>query len=392
MRIKNRIYALAVTAGMIVGAFGVNVLGVPGNNGDIEYTDVNKDDWYYQYVKFLSEKNVVNGVTETEFMPSGTFTVAQSAAVITRYLGLEDMAAERLSAMKLLGVKGSDKWYAGYIQLMHEAGIMDVTEYGCSVNGKSVSIDDASRVEAPVNRYEFAAFVTRSFELDGTEIKIPSGDGSGNEFIHGGFYDESKLELYIPYVKDYNDIPSSYEYYVLKAYYNGIFNGDNNGNFNPMNNLTRGEMAKIVSVILDKSQRVRIDPEINQNDVAESENKTAKPLDDGYADEYLLKAASSVVLYTDKDKMYLLYQIKDALPDGYILEVRQYRKRSSGLDTVVNSKSLNSVNSFINCDFEKGDKLVFLVKDAYNGSIADAYILTLNSTDNISHNSLRYAR
>ena len=206
--VKKKIYALSAAAGLVFGMLNGNyAFGDAANIAALSalaFTDVSENDWFYPYVAYLTENSVVKGMSDTAFAPQGTFTVAEAAAVITRYLGLEQEAAKRKSAMEVLNVAGAEKWYAGYIQLMYEAGIIDVSAYGCSVMGRHVSIDSAELLEKPVKRFEFAAFITRSFELDGTEIRSTVGEGLGHEFIYSGSYDESELETFAPFIKDYS--------------------------------------------------------------------------------------------------------------------------------------------------------------------------------------------
>ena len=65
------------------------------------------------------------------------------------------------------------------------------------------------------------------------------------------------MEKYAAEIADYWYIPEEARWDVLKAYYNGIFNGDEMGNFNPGSALTRAEMSKVVAVISDPSMRKR---------------------------------------------------------------------------------------------------------------------------------------
>jgi hypothetical protein len=60
------------------------------------------------------------------------------------------------------------------------------------------------------------------------------------------------------FIADFDEIPQNSREKVLKAYYNGIFNGDAEGRFNPNNNLTRAEMAKVLATIKDFSLRTRL--------------------------------------------------------------------------------------------------------------------------------------
>lgn len=407
--VKKKLYAVFAVVGLICGIIGTGSVAFSQPHAteeelsdslaeQIEFEDVSETDWFYEYVTYLTENGIVNGMTETLFDPYGTFTVAQSAAIISRYLSLEDEAAERKEAMTLLGVEGADLWYSGYIQIMHEACIMDVTEYGCNVNGESIAINSTELFDAPVKRYEFATFITRSFELDGTEIRAgENGDSFGHEFILNGAYDESKLELYIPYIRDYDLIPSEYRYYILKAYYNGIFNGDDLGNFNPLNNLTRGEMAKVTAVIMNPELRKVID--VSENRLPES-----YLLDDS---DYLSKHGQKLLKHTSSDKIlelesvgikimdnsgtkHILYEPVKNAPDGFKFEIKHYRPDNSGFDTEISdSAELTSDYTYKNT-FNNKDKFILLLKDSATGETVDAYQISFNMIGEVVRSHCSY--
>lgn len=391
-KVKKKIYALFAVFGVIVGSLCTTITAdekIQDSNETIEgsiqqtidFIDVLQSDWFYPYVTYLTENKIVNGMTETEFEPKGTFTVAQSAAIITRYLGLESKAGELKTAMETLGVAGADKWYAGYIQLMHETGIIDVSEYGCTVNGTSISIDSTELLDAPIKRYEFATFVTKSFDFE-----------SGNKFIHGGEYKENELELYIPFINDYFDIPEENREYILKAYYNGIFNGDDLSNFNPVNNLTRAEMAKVAAVIINPDLRTRINVFSNE-----------------YSDTYIIKDEDYIV---KKQEKILKHEVTDAIleceakgitlsdsgieyiqqknaPDGYEFEVRHYRKSQDGFDTEI-TDTMKVTDADYKNDFLKNDKFVLIIKKSFSGEIIDAYQVSLNMLGEAIYSHISY--
>ncbi len=61
----------------------VKGLGLPLNSG-IEFYDVKKDAWYYDYVNTASFYGIVNGVSNTEFNPNATITREQAATMVMR--------------------------------------------------------------------------------------------------------------------------------------------------------------------------------------------------------------------------------------------------------------------------------------------------------------------
>lgn len=395
---NKRIYALLAVAGIISGSAGVfsqNAYPETAQQTSSSFIDVPEDKWYYPYVSYLSEKGIVNGMTETEYMPEGSFTIAESAAVITRYLGLESEAAKRKNAMLTLGINGSELWYAGYVQLMHEAGIIDVEAYGCTLNGGSVSIDNPSMWQAPIKRYEFASFVVRSFELGATNIRTASGT-DGSEFIHNGYYDENVLINYAPLIGDYWYIPQGYEFYVLKAYYNGIFNGDDLGNFNPHKNLTRAEMAKVITVIIDKSQRVfaeaatPVDPEQTGYELASDsyiEYKGVKYLNPAVSDSILLGEIVSCLSMNQGLPASISYTPSNYYPNGYSITLHHYRPITYGFTDELEVVYENNVYS---SDFRINDVLLFVLNDLSTGEAVDAYEIKLSASGLTENSNCNY--
>lgn len=387
--LNKKIYALSAAAGFVFGSIGVLSTETQPANAVVQssniFEDVSESDWFYPYVESLAKSGIVNGMTENQFVPQGTFTVAESAAVITRYLGLEDEAQQRKKAMETLGIPGAEEWFSGYVQLMYEAGVIDVEKYGCTVSGSSVSIENPALLKEPVKRYEFSAFVMRSFELGGTQIETEEN------FITGGTYDESKLELYIPYINDYGEIPAGYSYYVLKAYYNGVFGGDNLGNFNPLGNLTRAEMAKVAAVVMDKSLRSYINLSDNSSSasgyvldescyVIKNGKKYLKP---SVSEEILSSEAYGFLLSDGR----LSYTPVDTAPDGYIFSVRHYTKTNGVYSCEAAQYSQSDAYSI---KISSGDTVFLVLSDKLTGEAVDAYEVKFTAAQTTQNSFCKY--
>ncbi len=59
--------------------------GEPDVSGDVAFTDVESGLWYSNAVLWAAQKGIVNGISETEFAPSGDLTREQLATVLYRY-------------------------------------------------------------------------------------------------------------------------------------------------------------------------------------------------------------------------------------------------------------------------------------------------------------------
>lgn len=55
------------------------------------FTDIPTDAWYSDAVKWASENKIVDGVTDTEFMPDNAITREQMAAILYRYANIKDV-------------------------------------------------------------------------------------------------------------------------------------------------------------------------------------------------------------------------------------------------------------------------------------------------------------
>lgn len=61
----------------------VKSLGLPVN-GSNKFKDINKSDWFYDYVLTATNYGIVNGISEDEFNPSGSINKEEAAAMIMR--------------------------------------------------------------------------------------------------------------------------------------------------------------------------------------------------------------------------------------------------------------------------------------------------------------------
>ena len=295
-----------------------------------DFSDVKADDWFYPYLEYLVSKKMINGKTPQSFEPGSDFSYAECSAVIVRYLGLEDEAKERLKNLSQRHPHLKNFWYAGYFEVLANLGLFlgyDLFEFE---NGL-ISDIDRETANSPIVRYRFAESISRSFELD-SDIKAKNVfsemGGSGREFIVGGGYNNDVLLQYEDLINDFSDIPEQSRRDVLKAYYNGIFNGDISGNFYPNNNLTRAEMAKVLATISDYSLRTRLINECYGQKVTEDMLHTdafgVKTLDCDVWQQMLLQEAQKLSV----DGGYITYRGTASAPEGYAIDVYLYEKQN----------------------------------------------------------------
>ena len=75
--------------------------GEPAVAGDVGFTDVEPGLWYTDAVAWAAQKGIVNGISETEFAPSGDLTREQLATILYRYA--ESMGYDVSASVDLSG-------------------------------------------------------------------------------------------------------------------------------------------------------------------------------------------------------------------------------------------------------------------------------------------------
>ncbi len=315
------------------GAAYIRESGKEGNLISISvdsFTDVSPSSWYYEYIEPLAESGMFVGTSPTTFDPELELSLCQLLTLITRYLGIEYKISETVVPDDVVG---GDKWYYKYAAVLYQGGFFEENEFGLRSDEKGrLVIDDeaAALMEASVLRQYTAVLLARSFELDNiplsSEANFPEVSSHGHEFIRGGMYNESTLAKYSANIKDYDKIDEEYRDYVLKCYYNGIFAGDENGNFNPSSPLRRCEAAKLISAILYREKRNNID--LRNGDSLKFDGDDYYEGSDGErhltaeAVESIFAEAENFLSFVNNDgKDYLNVSVRSICPDGYFCEV-----------------------------------------------------------------------
>lgn len=357
LKIKRRIICAVATAFYIAGS--VFNTGVIADIDDLEnykakvlqktslsasaFTDTPKNAWYYSYVDHLVKNGVINGTSKTTFSPQSTFSVAESCIVITRYLGLEDIAIDYKNT---LCSAQTNYWYSGYVILMVKMGILNpdgICQYDAS--GKFEIFDAAAT--APIQRFLFCDMITKSFELDKSDIKANNLyyelTNLGHNFIATGSYDMDIVNSYSNVINDFELIPAAFSLSVLKCYYNGIISGDDEGNFNPLSNLTRAEMSKVLATIDNFKFR----------SFAQNQNNIFRPLTTSdfvttkTGDTYITKETANKILTNEAQNLTmsggdLYFAPTNTAPLGYTVDVYVYAIGADGISRLTGTRTLNT--------------------------------------------------
>ena len=361
-----------------------------GNSIRVEdFTDVSKNDWFYPYIAFLCEDVIVKGVSDTSFAPSKTFSFAESCAVITRYLGLETEAKQKQSILAQNSKAGHAEWYSGYIQLLYEMSILrSGTEFFTPDENGLCDIDTSVAV-SPIKRYEFADMVSRSFELTQSKTKPRNGffeiSGNAREFIANGFYDNTAVSSYENVIKDFSDIPEAYRENVCKAYYNGLFCGNQFGQFLPGTNLTRGEMAKVIATVTDFSLRSWAENKDGIKQLSKSDFDT-----DASGNTYIKRASSGSILKSIAADITvqngdISYIRKSTVPSGYSADIYVYSSHAGKPCSLIAENSLHNESKNGGKDifawFGDSGKVLIVLRNLAEGSRPEAVMeMVLNKS------------
>ncbi len=171
----------------------------------IEFTDVKPTDWYYEAVKFVAEKGITDGVTDTTFAPQDKVTRAQFITMLCRAYGIAEMTGDNFSDA------GTDMWYTGYLAAAKQLGIS---------NGVG---DNMFAPEKEISREEMVTLLYNYFKSIG-EITDAAADTT--------FADNSSVSDWAKAAVAY----SSEKGYVT---------GRDNNIFDPQGDATRAELAQI---------------------------------------------------------------------------------------------------------------------------------------------------
>ncbi len=185
------------------------------------YTDTSSS-WAKENIEFVTAREILNGVTQSEFAPNATVSRAMIVTVLGRLCNVD----ASVYSNTYLDV-AANTWYTDYAAWAKATGILgasDATHFNPNLN---------------INREDFAVAVFNYLEYTGYNItvnnKVPFADDS----------------IISANAKD--------AVYTLKAI--GIVNGDQSNKYNPKSNLTRAELSAILERLVTYS--VNVEEQLN---------------------------------------------------------------------------------------------------------------------------------
>ncbi|RAV13657.1 S-layer homology domain-containing protein [Paenibacillus contaminans] len=128
---------------------------------DKTFDDVPSDHWANRMLKEMSARQVVQGVSNTEFNPSQGVTRAEFAALLVRILGIEPAEAQRFKDVE------PSAWYAGIVSAAVAAGLVEGTD--------SATFEP----DRTITREEMAVMLVRAYNMMLHGSSVPTERISG---------------------------------------------------------------------------------------------------------------------------------------------------------------------------------------------------------------------
>ncbi|SFE77939.1 Carbohydrate binding domain (family 11) [Paenibacillus catalpae] len=175
------------------------------------FADVSADSWASDAIQQLAALQIINGTDAEHFAPNRSITRGEFAVILAKVLELP--AAENLPFADV----NANAYYAASVAAAAQAGL---------INGRDA---DTFAPNDKISREEMAALIVRAYELKAGEVKA----------------DEHQ----------YNDIAAISGWAleaINKAFAAGLMNGVGNGNFAPVQEVTRAEAAVGLARLLDR--------------------------------------------------------------------------------------------------------------------------------------------
>ena len=205
----NEATRVTVTAADASGNIGRASVDIPPYGVSHKFTDID-DYWAADYVDFLYNADITTGYSDGTFRPNQNISRAQFAVMLYRYLKLDANKYESVS-LPFADLGQIPAYALPAAKALYSEGIIT----GSEKNGKLYFNPDSS-----LTRAQAAAMIGRTQAKGYAEAELT-------------FTDNGKIPAYAaPYIR------------TMTA--QGIISGYSDGSFKPNNNITRGQMAKIL--------------------------------------------------------------------------------------------------------------------------------------------------
>lgn len=209
---ENTSVILTVSSAAKLSALG-NV-SVSSGSG-ISFTDVKANAWFYDYVLYTVEKGLINGKSNTSFVPDDYLRINEA-------IKLAACMHQLYSTGEVTLKNGEPYWYSSYVNYAVNNGIISTTYP------------------------DYDAFITRDEFVNIFYSALPSSEYAAKNNVTDGAIPDVKM----------TDEYASRIYIFYRA---GILNGkEADGSFWPDRNILRSEVTAIIARMFEKDQRVSV--------------------------------------------------------------------------------------------------------------------------------------
>lgn len=184
------------------------------------FTDVKESDWFYSGVYGIVKTGLMIGTSDTTFSPKNYITTAECVTLLARMHALVTGSTSVLQA-----APATNPWYQTFINYCNAHALLSA----------DMQMLTTEFITQPMSRAQLIALFSALPDTIWTEI---------NTVETGAIPD-------VP-------VGAAYEEPIYRAYRCGIIVGDDKGNFNPDQPISRAEVAAIVIRIVDPAMRQSI--------------------------------------------------------------------------------------------------------------------------------------
>ncbi|MEW9124410.1 MAG: S-layer homology domain-containing protein, partial [Thermotaleaceae bacterium] len=177
------------------------------------FSDVQENHWAFNVIHELRDKNIVKGISETEFAPAKLMTRAEFVTLLVNSLELEAVEKSKFTDV------AENAWYANTVQAAYEAGIVKGMSETTFAPNKSIT------------REEIATMILKAYELKQGQAVEESSEAA--------FIDEAQISGWAK--ENINKVVAS-----------GLMMGRAVDQFAPQGITTRAEGAQVIYNLLNK--------------------------------------------------------------------------------------------------------------------------------------------
>lgn len=262
---------------------------------ELTYSDVKETDWFYTYVNNAVKAGAVVGYPDGTYLPNKAVTKGEFIKIIVASV-----------VDKTVGVNTTEgkHWATDYYTVALENQLIDIQE---------TTLD---KLDEQCTREEMAYILSK---ITSNVLKEETANIVGVQAL----------------VKDYENIKSKYQLSVTDTYARGLIGGDDNGNFSPKKSMTRAEVATVLTRILYKEQRIKVEAGVNQAPIENKiELRDLPPVDLSHLYDYPTLFGISV---EEENKTY--YQYGEDFMETIVNDVKNYMELTHNRDYMTINKS-----------------------------------------------------